>query len=106
MLCRGDYKELGLLAVSHLTNSKAVPDFSSFNKPGALHKARWLPKWLCAIKIDFLGPPNSSQLPKEIAFASGLLRKLHSVQFSAFHYLARWLSAATSFSAPKMIFCS
>ena len=38
--CRGDYKELVLLALLYLTKGGAVPGFTSFSRPGALHKAR------------------------------------------------------------------
>ena len=52
---RGDYKELVKLALLYLGDPTTKANYSTFNRPGALNKARWMSKLLYAIKMDLLG---------------------------------------------------
>ena len=63
---RGDYKELVKLTLLYLGDPAAKRNFASFNKPGAMHKARWMSKILYAIKLDLLGSKLSNNLKGNI----------------------------------------
>ena len=45
---RGDYKELVLLTLAYLN---AAPEGFHLQRPGALHKARWMARLIYSIKI-------------------------------------------------------
>ena len=63
---RGDYKELVKLTLLYLGDPAAKKNFASFNKPGVMHKARWMSKILYAIKLDLLGSKLSMNLKGNI----------------------------------------
>ena len=54
-----------LLALVYLIKGKAISDFMSFNKPGALHKPRLMAKFLYAFEIHLLGFHFLSHIPKD-----------------------------------------
>ena len=51
---RGDYKELVNLVLLYLTGDNDNEHGSNFNRPGALHRARWMSKMIYCLKIDLL----------------------------------------------------
>ena len=59
---RGDYKELVKLTLLYLGEPVTKRNFASFNRPGAMHKARWMSKILNAIKLDLLKSKLSNNL--------------------------------------------
>ena len=63
---RGDNKELVKLTLLYLGDPVAKRNFASFNRPGAMHKARWISKNLYAIKLDLLGSKLSNNLKGNI----------------------------------------
>ena len=63
---RGDYKELVKLTLLYLGDPAAKKTFASINRPGAMHKARWMSKILFAIKLDLLGSKLSNNLKGNI----------------------------------------
>ena len=63
---RVDYKELVKLRLLYLGDPAAKRNFASFNRPGAMHKARWMSKILYAIKLDLLGSKLSNNLKGNI----------------------------------------
>ena len=63
---RGDYKELVKLTLLYLGDPATRRNFASINRPGAMHKARWMSKMLYAIKLDLLGSKLSSNLKGNI----------------------------------------
>ena len=63
---RDDYKELLSLAVIFVEGSVSEV---SLQKPGALHKARWMSKLIYALKIVLL-KSQISDLPKGMALES------------------------------------
>ena len=63
---RGDYKELIKLTLLYLGDPAAKINFASFNRPGAMHKVRWMSKILYAIKLNLLGSKLSNTLKGNI----------------------------------------
>ena len=99
--CRGDYKELVQLTLLALKDLDAIEDFTGFNFPGAMSKARWMAKLLYAIKMILLAS-KIAELPKGSIFARGQLPKLQRfVQFVIFCYVPWWLTSPVPSSAPK-----
>ena len=79
---RGDYKELLVLTVVYLHVGENL--FSHFQRPGALHKSRWMAKILYSMKIVMLNKKikdaglqilGRGQLSK--------LKQFSSIQFTA-----------------------
>ena len=96
---RGHYRELVQQTLLYLSNGKDVL-FSGFIRPGALHNARWMGKFLYSIKLILLNK-KISQLPKGTIFALQQLPKLQRiVQFVVFCYIPLWLSVPISSAAP------
>ena len=54
---KGDNRELVELSLLYLGDTSV--SFKSFKKPRALHKARWMSKILCSIKIVLLSLHNT-----------------------------------------------
>ena len=69
---RCDYKELVELTLLYLSGDTNY----TFNRPGALHKARWMAKILYSIKIVLLADKITNELPKGSVFASGQLQNI------------------------------
>ena len=95
-LGRGDYKELIILTLLYLGDSTL---FKGFQRPGALHKARWMAKILYAIKIVLMyrkfGSGNITVLGRgQLA----LLQRF--VKFVVTVYVPWWLTASVASSAP------
>ena len=98
---RGDYKELATLVLLYLSDGNDTVGMP-FNRPGALHKARWMAKLLYTIKMDLMGSIILKDLPKGAIFASQQLPKLRRfVQFVVFCYISWWLTAPVASTAPK-----
>ena len=99
--CRGDYKELISLVLIYLSDGNNIESFS-FNKPGALHKARWMAKLLYSIKIALLCTKISKELPEGAIFTSSQQPKIQRfVQFVVFCYIPWWLTSPIPSTAPK-----
>ena len=63
--CGEDYLEFVLLALVYFIKAEAISDFTSFNKPGALHKPRLMAKLLYAFEMHLLGLHFLSYIPKD-----------------------------------------
>jgi len=61
-ISRGDYKELVKLTLLYLGDHTTKTNFAALNRPGALHKARWMSKLLYSIKMSLLGSSISNNL--------------------------------------------
>ena len=95
---RGDYKELVTLVLLYLDGGEG---FSDFDRPGALHKARWMAKLLYSIKMVLLDSKIKHELPKGSVFAAHQSKKLKRfVQFAVFCYFPWWATAPVTSSAP------
>ena len=99
---RGDYKELVLLVLLYLHDDEAAAEaFTSFCRPGAMHKARWMSKILYAIKIDLLRDHIMAKLPKGSVYGAGQAQKIgRFVKFVIFCYVSWWLTAPVPANAP------
>ena len=69
---RGDYKELVHLTLTYLN---APPAGFSLQRPGALHKARWMAKLIYSLKIVLLSN-QISDLPAGSILGKGQLAKI------------------------------
>ena len=97
---RGDYKELITLTLLYLSDENGK-GFTKFQRPGALHKARWMAKLLYTIKMVLLASKINEELPKGAVFAKNQLPKLiRFVKFAIFCYVPWWSTAPVSSSAP------
>jgi hypothetical protein len=95
---RCDYKELVELTLLYLSGDG---NDTTFNRPGALHKARWMAKLLYSLKIVLLSDKIEDELPKGSVFASGQLKKIQTfVKFCVFVYVPWWLTSPNSAAAP------
>ena len=63
---RGDYKEFVKLTLLYLGDPAPKRNFASFNRPGAMHKARRISKILSAIKMDLLRSKISNNMKGNI----------------------------------------
>ena len=100
-LHRGDYKELVSLTLLYL-NADEDGHEVKFQKPGALHKARWMSKLIYSIKIDLLSKQIMDNLPKGSIFSVAqkpLIERF--VQFVIFVYVPWWLTCPIAANAPK-----
>ena len=98
---RGDYKELVNLVLLYLSDNGADCNFTGFNRPGALHKARWMAKMIYTLKIDLLGCKIIEELPKGAVFAVQQQQKIQQfVQFFVFCYIPWWITAPIPSRAP------
>ena len=98
---QGDYKELVNLVLLYLTGDNGNEHGSNFNRPGALHRARWMSKMIYCLKIDLLSDKIVEKLPKGNVFGSGQQQKIQRfVQFFIFCYVSWWLTAPIPASAP------
>ena len=100
-LHRGDYKELVSLTLLYL-NADEDGHEVKFQKPGALHKARWMSKLIYSIKIDLLSKQIMDNLPKGSVFSVAqkpLIERF--VQFVIFVYVPWWLTCPIAANAPK-----
>merc|ERR1712240_679492 len=71
------------------------------NRPGALHRARWMSKMIYCLKIDLLSNKIIEELPKGTVYASGQQQKIKSfVHFFIFCYASWWLTSPIPASAP------
>ena len=97
---RGDYKELVNLLLLYLTGDNEQGS-NMLNRPGALHRARWMSKMIYCLKIDLLSNKIIEDLPKGTVYASGQQQKIKSfVQFFIFCYASWWLTSPIPASAP------
>jgi hypothetical protein len=95
---RGDYAELMKLTILYLSNDK--PNFT-FQKPGALHKARWMAKLLYSIKMNLLQTKIMNELPKGSVFRKGQEQKVSRfVKFVVFVYFPWWITCSSAKDAP------
>ena len=90
---RGDYKELLDLMDVHLGNATSY----RFQKPGAVHKARWMGKQLYCYKLILL----QEYLPRGIATKDQIKIMEHIVQFCTFVLNDWWLNCSVATSAPR-----
>ena len=98
-LVRGDYKELVKLVLFAIGDDSQ--DLLRFNRPGAMHKARWMAKLLYALKMYMLSRKIHEELPRGSVFAAGQFDKLERfVQFIVCCYIPWWLTALGSTHAP------
>ena len=71
------------------------------NRPGALHRERWMSKMIYCLKIDLLSNKIIEDLPKGTVCASGQQQKIKGfVQFFIFCYTSWWLTSPIPESAP------
>ena len=97
---RGDYKELVNLVLLYLSDENEHR-IKHFNRPGALHRARWMSKMIYCIKLDLLGTKIVNELPRGAVFGSGQLQKVKMfVQFFVFCYIPWWLTSPVAAAAP------
>ena len=95
---RGDYKELIQLTLVYLN---AAPEgFKRLQRPGALHKARWMSKLLYSLKIVLISD-QILDLPSGTVLGVGQFPKLQQfVEFVVFCYTPWWISTPVSSAAP------
>ena len=73
-----------------------------FNRPGAIHKARFMSKLLSSIKIVMLGTKIQSDLPKNAVFTARQLTRLEQfVKFAVYCYIPWWLTWPVPSHAPS-----
>ena len=97
-IVRCDYKEVVELTLLYLSGDG---NYTTFNRPGALHKARWMAKILYSLKMVLLSDKIEDELPKGSVFASGQLQKIQTfVKFCVFVYVPWWLTSPNSAAAP------
>ena len=95
---RCDYKELVQLTLCYLGDLK----LTRFNRPGALHKARFMSKLLSSIKIVMLSPLIDSCLAKNAVYTKRQLPLLERfVKFVVYVYVPWWLTAPVPAHAPS-----
>ena len=90
---RGDYKELLDLIDVHLGNATSY----RFQRPGAVHKARWMGKQLYCYKLILL----QEYLPRGIATKDQIKKMERIVQFCTFVLNDWWLNCSVATSAPR-----
>ena len=96
----GDYIELVNLLLLYLTGDNEQGS-NMLNRPGALHRARWMSKMIYCLRIDLLSNKIIEDLPKGSVYASGQQQKIKSfVQFFIFCYTSWWLTSPIPASAP------
>ena len=99
---RGDYKELVQLVILYLDGQiLAGDDVVAFQRPGALHKARFMSKLIYSFKIVLLSSKINTILPRGSVFGKDQLPKLERfVQFVALCYVPWWLTCPLAADAP------
>ena len=96
---RGDYKELAILSLLYLSG-ECNKDFQ-FQRPGALHKARWMAKLIYSIKIVLMGEKIAGELGSGEVLSKTQLSKLQKfVQFCIYVYIPWWLTCPVASAAP------
>ena len=100
---RGDYKELVQVVILYLDGSNLSDDDAVvFQRPGALHKARFMSKVLYSFKIVLLSRKIITNFPKGSVFGSNQLPRMERfVTFVAFVYVPWWLSCPLAADAPS-----
>ena len=101
---RGDYKELIQVVILYLDGNNLVDeDDVVFQRPGALHKARWMSKLLYSFKIVLLNRKIMSEFPKGSVFGSNQPPKMERfVTFVTFVYIPWWLTCPLAADAPTI----
>ncbi|KAK6183335.1 hypothetical protein SNE40_010836 [Patella caerulea] len=92
---RGDYKEM-TLCVSYLSQGTKV----TFQRPGAMHKARWMAKLIYTLKLVLL-EHQIAALPKGTVTTTSQVTKLREfVDFVSLVYCAWWFKCSVNVDAP------
>ena len=95
---RSDYKELVQLVLCYLGEQK----LTKFNRPGAIHKARFMSKLLSSLKIVMLREDIKTKLAKNAIFTDRQLDRLQKfVKFAVYCYIPWWLTCAVPSHAPQ-----
>ena len=98
---RGDLKELVNLVLLYLTGDNDNEHGSNFNRPGALHRARWMSKMIYCLKIDLLSDKIVENCQRVMFLVPGSNKKIQRfVQFFIFCYVSWWLTAPILASTP------
>ena len=90
---KGDYKELLDLMDVYLGSTTSY----KFQRPGAVHKARWMAKQLYCYKLVLL----QEYLPTGIATKDQIKKMERIVQFCTFVFNEWWLNCSVATSAPR-----
>ena len=97
-IVRGDYMELVKLTLVYLQDEEN--SFRRFERPGALHKARWMAKILYSMKIVMLNKKIKES--GATILGRGQLTKLKKfLQFVVYCYIPWWISAPVPSAAPS-----
>ena len=95
---RGDYKELVHLTLLYFQDQDTT--FKRFERPGALHKARWMSKILYTVKIVLLNKKIKDS--GATILGRGQLTKVKKfVEFVMYCYIPWWLTAPVASAAPS-----
>jgi hypothetical protein len=98
-LCHDDYKEFVQLCIVFLDTSED-DTLITFNKPGALHKARWMSKLLYSIKLCLL-ENEINDLPRGTVTLRNQTKKIREfVNFVTLIYSSWWLDCSSTADAP------
>ena len=88
------------LTIVYLSEPEDITTFEGFQRPGALHKARWMSKILYTMKMVLLNR-KILELPKGTVFAAQQFSKICKfLQFVVYCYVPWWLTAPVPTSAP------
>ena len=89
------------MKLTQLYLSNDVPASFHFNRPGAVHKARWMSKLIYCLKMVMLMNKIQSESNTVIVFGRGQASKLERfVKFVVFCYVGWWFTAPLAAYAP------
>ena len=99
-LRRDDYKEFIYLCTLFLDTEDTEDSVITFNRPGALHKARWMAKLIYSINICRL-QQHINNLPRGSITTAHQVQKIYNfVVFVTYTYSTWWVTCSSAVDAP------